>query len=75
MSFAENTSKTWRAAPDRFLNEEEISQITGLAVSTHQKLRLKRRGPRWVRLGRSIRYSLWDVQDWLARQPRIGEEA
>jgi len=57
------------------MDEGETSEMTGLSKSTHQKLRIKRRGPRFVRLGRAVRYSLWDVQDWLARQQRVGGDA
>lgn len=73
---AEDTqSGPWRTQPDRLMDEGETSEMTGLSKSTHQKLRIKRRGPRFVRLGRAVRYSLWDVQDWLARQRRVGGDA
>ena len=70
----ETQGGAWRVQPDRFLSEDETCQMTGLSKSTHQKLRTKKRGPRFVRLGRAVRYSLWDVQDWLARQLRVGGE-
>lgn len=39
---------------------------TGLAVATLEKRRLTGDGPPFVRLGRSIRYRVSDLDDWLA---------
>ncbi|MDB5693086.1 MAG: transcriptional regulator [Alphaproteobacteria bacterium] len=42
------------------------AEYTGLAVSTLQKLRIFGGGPRYLKLGRAVRYRLEDLEGWLA---------
>ena len=53
--------------PPRLLTVREVASITGLSVSTLNKRRISSGGPRFVRLGRSVRYELSDVLDHVAR--------
>lgn len=41
------------------------SKIVGLSVSTLTKLRLTGGGPRYLRLGRAIRYRRSDLNAWM----------
>jgi len=51
--------KSTPAAPDRYLTEAEVSELTGLALQTLRNWRHLRRGPSYVRPGgRAIRYPL-----------------
>jgi len=49
----------------KLLNEKQVSELTGRAVTTLQKDRLKGTGLRWVRLGRLVRYRPEDVEAWI----------
>ena len=77
MPTTESTSGAERTLlpPDRLVHEQEASLILGLSRSTLQKLRMLRRGPKFVRLGRACRYSLLDLAEYLAKQPREGGRA
>ena len=45
----------------RYLTEVEVSQITGLALSTLRNTRFQCRGLPYVKIGRAVRYDLRDV--------------
>lgn len=47
----------------------EAARKLGIGVSTLEKMRLQRRGPPFVRLGKSlVRYRLVDLEAWVAQQ-------
>lgn len=46
------------------------SQHIGLAVSTLEKMRVTGGGPKYVKLGRSVRYRLSDLEQYLAVRVR-----
>jgi predicted DNA-binding transcriptional regulator AlpA len=49
----------------RYINEKQVAEITGLALPTLRNDRsLKRRLP-YVKIGKSVRYSLQDVYDFM----------
>jgi predicted DNA-binding transcriptional regulator AlpA len=50
------------------VDTEGASQHVGLAVSTLEKLRLSGGGPRFVRLGRAVRYRVTDLEAYLAER-------
>lgn len=54
----------------KLLNEKQVSELTGRAVTTMQKDRLKGTGLRYVRLGRLVRYRPQDVEDWIEQNLR-----
>ena len=45
----------------RYLNEKEVSRMTGLALSTLRNTRFQCRGLPYVKIGRAVRYNLKDV--------------
>lgn len=47
------------------LDTHEAAARTGLASSTLRKLRLTGHGPRFVKLGRAVRYRESDLDAWL----------
>jgi predicted DNA-binding transcriptional regulator AlpA len=57
---------------DKFLTDRDAAVITGMKVSTLRKWRMFGRGPRFRRLGRSIRYSVADIRAWLDSRPMGG---
>ena len=48
-----------------WLTEKEVSSITGLSVSTLQKHRFTRKGMNYSKIGRSVRYQMSDVLDFM----------
>ena len=61
---------------DRLVDEQVVSEITGIKIRTLRKWRLHGRGPSVRRIeGRLIRYSLRDVQDWMRGQPLLRSQA
>jgi len=51
---------------DKLLNQKEVKEITGLADSTLEQWRLKGKGPKFIKLGRLVRYRLSDVHNYLS---------
>ena len=50
----------------RALTEQEVAARFGLSVATLRAWRWKRKGPRFVRLGRAVRYLPDDLNQFLA---------
>lgn len=58
---------------DRLLTEEQAGLVVSLPASKLKKMRMKNsavRGPRWVTIGKLVRYSLHDLQAWIDLLPR-----
>ena len=51
---------------DKLLTQKEVKEITGLADSTLEQWRLKGKGPKFIRLGRLVRYRLSDVNAYIS---------
>jgi len=49
----------------RALTEHEVAQRLSLSVATLRAWRLKRKGPRYVRFGRAVRYLEVDVDRYV----------
>lgn len=49
----------------KFLNENEVAEVYGMKVRTLQQWRHLKRGPRYVKVGRSVRYAVSDVENFL----------
>ena len=49
----------------RTYSTAEISEMYGLGKSYLRKLRQLRKGPKYLKLGRMVRYRKEDVEDWL----------
>lgn len=47
--------------PIRALTEHEVAERLSMSVATLRAWRLKRKGPRYVRFGRAVRYLVADV--------------
>ena len=52
------------------VDTEGASQHIGLAVSTLEKMRVTGGGPKYEKLGRSVRYRLSDLEQYLAVRVR-----
>lgn len=51
--------------PTRALTEREVSTLLGLSVATLRAWRHRGQGPRFLRLGRAVRYLPADLQDFV----------
>jgi hypothetical protein len=49
----------------RFIDEREVAKITGRALSTLRNERALRKGIPYYKVGRSVRYSIEDVMDFM----------
>ena len=48
--------------------EKDVARILKCSVAGLRKMRRERRGPRWIRVGRLIRYPEESLQELLAEQ-------
>lgn len=46
---------------DRYIDEKEVSRITGISVHTLRNSRAEARGIPYSKIGRSVRYRMSDV--------------
>jgi predicted DNA-binding transcriptional regulator AlpA len=51
----------------RYVGEHEAAQVLGFSVSTLQNWRSSRRGPAYLKCGRSVRYLLSDLISWIEK--------
>ncbi len=57
---------TWsESGTTRALTEGEVAELLGLSVATLRAWRHRGKGPRFLRLGRSVRYLPSDLQDFV----------
>ena len=67
------TQQTKLATPsERFLNEWEVSELTGISVGTLRTWRYRRAGPAFRKFGTMVRYSEAEILAWIKAQPQIG---
>jgi predicted DNA-binding transcriptional regulator AlpA len=55
---------------ERLLNEVEAANLLNLNVRTLQAWRCRGGGPKYRKLGRTVRYSPVDIEHWLAEKTR-----
>ncbi len=53
-------------------NEFDVARITGLSVASVRRWRLLRQGPKFLKIGASVRYRPEDVAAWLESCPTGG---
>jgi len=56
------------------VNDIEAAKIIGLAVQTMRNWRHLRKGPKYLKIGRSIRYDLLDIFEWCKKNTINPEE-
>jgi hypothetical protein len=49
----------------RWVDEKEVSKITGIAIQTLRNWRFQRTGPPYSKVGRAVRYRLDDVTHFM----------
>jgi len=55
------------------LNEHQVAQLTGISVASVRRWRLLQQGPKYMKIGASVRYSPQDLAAWLNSRPTGGE--
>jgi predicted DNA-binding transcriptional regulator AlpA len=54
------------------LTERDLARITGLSVASVRRWRLFKQGPKYLKIGASVRYRAEDVRAWLEARPTGG---
>ena len=62
---ATTTERGQMSDTTRALTEREVGELLGLSVATLRAWRHRGKGPRFLRLGRSVRYLPADVADFV----------
>jgi predicted DNA-binding transcriptional regulator AlpA len=57
----------------RYIGEKEVARITGRALPTLRNDRHRRRGIPYVKMGRSVRYNLEDVIEYMESRKILTE--
>ena len=57
-------------SPNDLIDTSELARRTRTGCSTWAKRRMTGDTPKFIKIGRSVRYSWRDVQNWLAEQSR-----
>ena len=70
MQLQTTNTGTNRSPADDVLKDREAAEYTGCSVSTLAKRRMTGDGPRFIKIGRSIRYRRGDLDAWLASHMR-----
>ena len=58
---------------ETLLNEYDVARITSLSVASVRRWRLLKQGPRYLKVGSSVRYRAEDISAWLETRPTGGE--
>lgn len=54
------------------LTEYDVAELTSLSLASVRRWRLLRQGPRYMKIGASVRYRPEDVAAWLDSRPTGG---
>jgi predicted DNA-binding transcriptional regulator AlpA len=55
------------------LPEKEVAPRLAISLASLRRWRVEGRGPRYLKLGASVRYRVSDVEQWLASRPAGGD--
>jgi predicted DNA-binding transcriptional regulator AlpA len=57
---------------ESLLNEREVADITGLSVASVRRWRLLKQGPKYIKIGTSVRYTPESIREFVATRPTGG---
>jgi predicted DNA-binding transcriptional regulator AlpA len=57
-----------------YCDEKYLARSLAVSLSTVRRWRQFGSGPKFVRFGKSVRYRLVDVEEWVAAKPRAATE-
>jgi predicted DNA-binding transcriptional regulator AlpA len=52
---------------NKIINEEEAAEILSIGTETLRNLRRSRKGPVFLKIGKSVRYIMSDIEDYVER--------
>ena len=52
----------------QLLNQSEAAKLLNLSTRTMERFRLQGNGPRFIKCGRSVRYRLDLLEEWVSRR-------
>jgi predicted DNA-binding transcriptional regulator AlpA len=55
------------------LDEKQLARTLNISVASARRWRLLNQGPKFLKIGASVRYRPEDVDGWLASRPAGGE--
>ena len=55
------------------LDEKQLARTLNISVASARRWRLLRQGPKFLKIGASVRYRPGDLELWLASRPTGGE--
>jgi predicted DNA-binding transcriptional regulator AlpA len=58
---------------EAYWTDRQVANVFQISGATLRRWRTQRKGPKYCRLGGSIRYRVADVREWAANQPTGGE--
>lgn len=61
----QSPSATQGISPSQLLTTKQVSRIYGIPKATLEFWRWGKRGPTYVKMGRSVRYKVGEVESWL----------
>ena len=69
--------KTTRAAvaPEPLMTPQQLAAYIGVPVQTLANWRYRNDGPRWLKVGRHVRYAMADIERWLDQNAQGGDVA
>ena len=53
---------------NQFLNEKQVSEMTSIPLQTLRNNRFARKGISYVKIGRSVRYEVSDILDFMEKR-------
>jgi predicted DNA-binding transcriptional regulator AlpA len=56
-----------------FLDEKQLATTLNISVASARRWRLLRQGPKFLKIGSSVRYRPEDIDAWLDSRPTGGE--
>jgi predicted DNA-binding transcriptional regulator AlpA len=58
---------------ETLLNERDVARVTGMSLASVRRWRLKRQGPKFLKLNSAVRYRPEHVSEWLNSLPSGGQ--
>lgn len=53
---------------DQLLDEQDVAELLKMSVHTLRHWRSANRGPKYLKLGKAVRYRPADITDWIENQ-------
>jgi excisionase family DNA binding protein len=51
-----------------YMTQKQVAEMLGLSTATLEGWRIRGKGPRYLKLGRCVRYLVADLEAWIERR-------